>query len=44
MLYMLEWMQKEKYRIETPRIQGLRGLALSAYIHRRTFKGYIFIM
>ena len=33
MLYMLKWMRKEKYKIETPRTQVLRGLALSAYIH-----------
>ena len=33
MLYMLEWMRKEKYRIGTLRTQELRGSALSAYIH-----------
>ena len=33
MLSMLEWMRKGKYRIGTPRIQGLRGSALTAYIH-----------
>ena len=33
-LYMLEWMQKGKYKIRILRIQGLRGSALSAYIHR----------
>ena len=34
MLYMLEWMQKGKYKIRILRTQGLRGSALSAYIHR----------
>ena len=33
MLCMLEWMRKGKYRIRTPRTQGLRGSALMAYIH-----------
>ena len=33
MLYMLEWIWKEKYRIGTPRTQGLRGYALMAYIY-----------
>ena len=33
MLYMLEWIRKGKHRIGTPRTQGLRGSALSAYIH-----------
>ena len=33
MLYMLEWMRNEKYKIGTLKIQGLRGSALSAYIH-----------
>ena len=33
MLYMLEWMWKGKHRIRTSRTQGLRGLALLAYIH-----------
>ena len=44
MLSMLEWMRKGKYRIGTPRIQGLRGSALTAYIHGEILKGYIFIM
>ena len=34
MLCMLEWMRKEKHRIGTLRTQGLRGSALTAYIHR----------
>ena len=33
MLCMLEWMRKGKYRIGTPRTQGLHGSALTAYIH-----------
>ena len=33
MLYMVEWMRKGKHRIGTLRTQGLRGPALSAYIH-----------
>ena len=33
MLYMLEWMWKEKHRIGIPRTQELRGSVLSAYIH-----------
>ena len=33
MLCMLEWMRKGKHRIGTSRIQGLRGSALTAYIH-----------
>ena len=33
MLYMLEWMWKGKYRIETQRTRELHGSALSAYIH-----------
>ena len=33
MLYMLEWMRKEKHRIGTLKTRGLRGSALSAYIH-----------
>ena len=33
MLCMLEWMWKGKYRIGTPRTQGLHGSALTAYIH-----------
>ena len=34
MLYMLEWMWKGKYRIETSRTRGLRSSVLSAYLHR----------
>ena len=33
MLYMLEKMRKEKHKIGTLRIRGLRGSALLAYIH-----------
>ena len=33
MLCMLEWMRKGKHRIGTPRTQGLRGSALTAYIN-----------
>ena len=33
MLCMLERMRKGKHRIGTPRTQGLRGSALTAYIH-----------
>ena len=33
MLYMLEWMWKEKHRIGIPRTQELRGSALMGYIH-----------
>ena len=33
MLYMLEWMRKGKHRIGTLRTQGLRGSALTTYIH-----------
>ena len=33
MLCMLELMRKEKHRIGTLRTRGLRGSALSAYIH-----------
>ena len=33
MLYMLEMMQKGKYRIETSRTRELCGLALSAYVY-----------
>ena len=34
MLCMLEWMRKINHRIGTPRIRGLRGSALTAYIHK----------
>ena len=33
MLCMLEWMRKMKHRIGTSRTRGLRGSALTAYIH-----------
>ena len=33
MLCMLEWMRKGKHRIGTLRTRGLRGSALTAYIH-----------
>ena len=33
MLYMLEWMRKRKHKIGTSRTRGLRGSALTAYIH-----------
>ena len=33
MLYMLEWMRKEKHRIGTSKTWGLHDLALTAYIH-----------
>ena len=33
MLCMLEWMRKEKHRIGTLWTRGLRGSALTAYIH-----------
>ena len=33
MLYMLEWMQKGKYKIGILRTQGLHGSTLSTYIH-----------
>ena len=39
MLYMLEWMRKGKHRIGTSRTRGLRGLALSAYIHGGILQG-----
>ena len=35
MLGMVEWMRKGKYRIGTPRTQGLHDSALTTYIHRR---------
>ena len=44
MLYMLEWMQKKKHKIGTSWTRGLRGSAMSAYIHGGILKGYIFIM
>ena len=33
MLYMLEWMQKEKYKIGTPRTRELHGSTLLTYAH-----------
>ena len=44
MLCMLEWMRKRKYRRGILRTRGLRGSALTAYIHGGIPKGYIFIV
>ena len=33
MLYLLEWMQKEKYNISTPRTRGLHGSTLLTYAY-----------
>ena len=44
MLYMLEWMRKEKYKIKKPRIQGLRDSACQLTSTKEIIKDYISIV